>query len=125
MTKEQYSGVSKRPAGVLSASRDTLNPLLNTNTLKNRLNAIEHYKYVHGVERAHWPHFALARFGRHVMRYKGNLAVKGFFAYLIYRDLAYRSQMHQTSFVTLQQEGYMIAQTAMHTGAFLGLCAMI
>ena len=67
----------------------------------------------------------MARFGRHVMRYKGNLAVKGFFAYLIYRDLAYRSQMHQTSFVTLQQEGYMIAQTAMHTGAFLGLCAMI
>jgi len=30
LTKEQFSGVSKRPSGVLSASRDTLNPLLNT-----------------------------------------------------------------------------------------------
>ena len=30
LTKEQFSGVSKRPSGILSASRDTLNPLLNT-----------------------------------------------------------------------------------------------
>lgn len=117
--------MSKRPAGVLSASRDSLNPLLNTNTLKNRLNTIEHYKYIHGVERAHWPHFAMSRLGRHMMRYKTNLAVKGFAAYLIYRDIAYRRTMHETSFVTLQQEGVMLATAAAHTGMFLGLCAMI
>jgi hypothetical protein len=37
---------------------------------------------------AHWPHFAMNRFANHVMRFKYNYAIKGFAAYLIYRDIA-------------------------------------
>jgi len=88
LTKEQYTGVVKRPSSFLSASRDTLNPRLNTETLKNRLRVIEHFKTINGVELAHWPHFALTRFGKHLYRYKFNYAIKGFAAYLIYRDYA-------------------------------------
>ena len=89
LTKEQYTGlVNRERPGILSTSRDTLNPLLNTETLKNRLAVIEHYKYLHGVEHAHWPHFAMSRLGRHLMKYKFNYAVKSFALYMVYRDIA-------------------------------------
>ncbi len=85
--------MSKRPAGILSASRDTLNPLLNTTTLKNRLADIQHYKYINGVEFAHWPHYVLTRLARHTYRYKFNYAIKGFAGYLVYRDYATYRQL--------------------------------
>jgi hypothetical protein len=117
--------VIKRPSGVLSVSRDTLNPLLNTETLKNRLNVIEHYRYINGVEMAHWPHFAMNRFAKHVMRFKFNYAIKGFAAYLIYRDIAQYRQMKATSYVTFQQDVVAGGAFAFHTGVFAGLCALI
>ena len=46
LTSEQYSGVVPRQINALSVSRDTLNPLLNTTILKQRLNMIEHYKHL-------------------------------------------------------------------------------
>ena len=49
LTKEQYSGVIPTKLNALSASRDTLNPLLNAKLLKDRLAAIEHYKMQHGI----------------------------------------------------------------------------
>ena len=88
--------MSKRPAGVLSASRDTLNPLLNTTTLKNRLAVIQHYKYANGVEYAHWPHYVLTRLARHTYRYKFNYAIKGFAGYLVYRDISSYRQLKST-----------------------------
>ena len=125
LTKEAYSGVSKRPSGILSVSRDTLNPLLNTQTLKNRLGDIEHYKYINGVQFAHWPHFALTRFANHLNRYKFNYAIKGFAAYIIYRDLAQYKHHKNTSFVTMQQEMSFVIATGLHTGVFVGLLALI
>ena len=44
LTSEQYTGVLPRQINALSVSRDTLNPLLNTNILKQRLTAIDYYK---------------------------------------------------------------------------------
>ena len=44
LTKEQYSGLVPTKLNGLSASRDTLNPLLNAKLLKQRLAAIEHYQ---------------------------------------------------------------------------------
>ena len=63
LTKEQYTGVIPTKLNALSASRDTLNPLLNAKLLKDRLEAIEHYKYQHGIKYARWPHYALGRAG--------------------------------------------------------------
>lgn len=103
LTKEQYAGsvVKSSKLGVLSTSRDTLNPLLNTETLKNRLAVIQHYKYLNGVEHAHWPHFALARLGRHLMKYKFNYAVKGFAAYMVYRDIAAYQHLQKRTFMSI------------------------
>ena len=105
LTKEQYSGVarSSRRHGILSASRDTLNPLLNSQNLKNRLALIQHYKTVHG-DHAFWPHFFMRRVANHAMKYKFNYAVKGFAAYLVYRDFANYQHMKETSFMTMQSE---------------------
>ena len=104
MTKEQYSGVSNRARGVLSVSRDSLNPLLNTDVLRARLDAIEHYKYRHGVQMAHWPHFAMSRASRHLWKYKFNYALKGLAVYMLVRDVQHFRHMHRTSYVTLQQD---------------------
>ena len=101
MTREKYSAFSAKPTSWLSVSRDTLNPLLNHEKLKTRLNVIQHYKYINGVEMAHWPHFAMSRFARHVYRFKFNYAIKGFAAYVIYRDVAEYRKMKETSFVTI------------------------
>ena len=100
LTKEQFSGVTKRPGGVLSASRDTLNPLLNTQTLKNRLAVIEHFKTQAG-QHAYWPHYAMTNVARHLLKYKFNYAVKGFAAYVVYRDIANYNHLNQRTFLTI------------------------
>jgi hypothetical protein len=125
LTKEKFSGVSKRPSGILSVSRDTLNPLLNTETLRNRLNVIESYKYMYGVEHAHYPHYAMQRFSKHFMRYKFNYAVKGFALYLMYRDISQFRKMNNQSYVTIYGEIIFGAQLGFHTAMFAGLCAFI
>jgi len=93
--------------------------------LKNRLALIEHYKYQHGVEMAHWPHFALKRAARHLYRYKFNYGVKAFAAYVVYSDYAnYRHQQERT-FMTLQQQSSFIATGAVHLGALTAICLLI
>jgi hypothetical protein len=59
LTKEQYSGNYRSKLPMLNASRDTLNPVLNAETLKNRLWVIEHYRTLHGIEHAYWPHYLM------------------------------------------------------------------
>lgn len=86
LTKEQYSGNYRRSISALGVSRDSLNPKLSLETLKNRLWVMEHYKYLHGVEHAHWPHFVMQRAGSHLWKYKFNYAVKAFFIYQAVRE---------------------------------------
>ena len=71
---------------LLNSSRDTLNPLLNTNTLKTRLEMIEAYKYKHGKMYARWPHYFMQRVSQNLWRYKFNYAVKGFAAFLVFQE---------------------------------------
>jgi hypothetical protein len=126
LTKEQYAGVAKVPKlGLLSTSRDALNPLLNTETLKNRLFVIQHYKYLHGVEFAHWPHFVLANIGRHLMKYKFNYAVKGFAAFLLYRAVSEYRHYNSRAFLTMDQHGYFGANILASSALFGGICAII
>jgi hypothetical protein len=110
---------------MLSVSRDTLNPLLNTDTLKARLEAIDHYKYRHGVQMAHWPHFAMNRMSRHLWKYKANYIVKGAVVYMLVRDFQHMRHMHRTSYVTFQQEQALVAPMLVHGGMFAALCAFI
>jgi len=109
----------------LSVSRDTLNPLLNTAVLKQRLADIERYKYRNGVEIHRWPHFLLGRMGKHLYKYKFNHGVKAFAAYIVYNDIQHWKHMQSQVFLTYQQEGELVYNTTIHTAMFFGLCAMI
>ena len=87
LTNEQYQGVVPRQVNALSVSRDTLNPLLNTQVLKNRLAAIEYYNMQHGSLYARWPKHFMAQTAAKLWKYKVNLAVKGAAGYMLYREV--------------------------------------
>jgi len=88
LTKEQYSGEFRPRITGLSISRDSLNPLLNAQILKERLALIEHYKAANGGHMFHhWPYYFMKNMGTHMNRYKFNYGLKAFAAYVVYRDL--------------------------------------
>jgi hypothetical protein len=89
---------------MLNSSRDTLNPALNLETLKNRLWVAEHYKYLHGVEHAYWPHFAMKRAGNHLWKYKFNYAVKAFFLYQVVREVQHYRYINSVAFLSTDQQ---------------------
>lgn len=125
MTKEQYSGVIPRSLNMFSASRDSLNPLLNTERLKQRLDAIEYYKYKHGQVYSRWPHYALGKAGRHLMRYKFNYAVKGFAAYLLYSDYQQYKHLSSIAIMSLESDAEFIVRITGKTVGFAALCMLI
>ncbi len=103
LTKEQYSGQYRRKLPYLSASRDSLNPALNLETLQARLFVMEHYKYLHGVEHAHWPHYVMKNVGGHMWKYKFNYAIKAFFLYQVYREVKNYNYVKSVSFLSEDQ----------------------
>ncbi len=126
LTKEQYSAAAKQPkTGLLSVSRDALNPMLNTETLRNRLAVIQHYKFQHGAEFAYWPHFFMRNVATHLMKYKFNYAVKGFAAYLVYRSVADYRHHNQRMFLNLDQHGQFFLSIGASTALFGGICALM
>ena len=125
LTREQYSGVIPSRLNALSASRDTLNPMLNAENLKQRLATIEHYKFQHGIKFARWPHFFLGRVGANLYKYKFNYAVKGFAAYLLYRDIQNYRYWNEKVILSYQMDGMMAGEIATKAGLFVALCGFL
>lgn len=126
MTKEQYSGEFRPRISAFDGSRDQLNPLLNSNVLKQRLALIAHYKSANGGHMyQHWVHYALRNMWTHLYRYKVNYAVKGFAGYMVYRDIQNFQHMNSVQFMTYQQQAALARPAALNLGVFLGLCAFI
>ena len=67
----------------------------------------------------------MTRLATHVMKYKFNYAVKGFAAYIVYRDIAHYNYLSQRSFLTIQKSSELATTGAIHAGFFIGLCALI
>ena len=84
---------------MLNSSRDALNPTVNLETLKNRLWVTEHYRLIHGVEHAYWPHYVLRNVGGHMNKYKLNYIVKAFFIYQAYRANNNYQYLNSVSFL--------------------------
>ena len=99
LTKEQYSGNYRDNLTLRSSSRDALNPAMNLETLKNRLWVSEHYRLLHGVEHAYWPHYVMRNVGGHMWKFKFNYAVKAFFAYQVYREVQNYRYMNSVAFL--------------------------
>ena len=101
LTKEQYTGAVPKDITTQGASPDTLNPLLNTQRLKSRLQLIEAYRYKHGVMYARWPHFVMQKVGSNLWRYKFNYAVKGLAAFMLYQEYANWKYMDSVAILSL------------------------
>ena len=125
LTKEQYSGKLSRGINALSASRDTLNPMLNAKTLKDRLTAIEYYKYQHGVEHARWPHFFMTNCARHLNRYKFNYGIKAFGAYVVYREYSNYRRIENTQFTSIEQQAENLGGIFFSSVALTAVCLLI
>ena len=81
MTKEQYAGSFRPKLMVLNATKDALNPKMNAEILRNRLWAIDHYKFRYGAAHTYWVHAALQKFFTHLNKYRNKYAVKAFLAF--------------------------------------------
>lgn len=71
--------------------------------LKQRLEAIDHYKYRWGADHTYWVHTALRNSFRFLNKYKVNFAIKGILAYqawAAYKNYRYVDSM---SFMTKTQ----------------------
>lgn len=79
LTREQYLG--SRQTSLLSAHRDVLNPAMNLEILKHRLERIHHYKYRFGADHTFWVHAVLRNGSTHLYRYKFNYLFKAYLAY--------------------------------------------
>ncbi len=104
LTKEQYSGNYRNRLPTLNSSKDSLNPAMNLETLKNRLWVAEHYRLLHGVEHAYWPHYTMRNIGLHLNKYKFNYAVKAFFAYQVYREVQNYRYINSVTFISTDQQ---------------------
>ena len=125
MTTEQYSGVVPRQINALNVSRDTLNPLLNTTVLKQRLAAIEHYRLLHGVKYARWPHVFMGRMSNYMWTYKFNLVVKGAAAYMTFREIQNYRNLNEKTLMTFEQSFEGFGAIGAHAALFGTLCALV
>ncbi len=114
-----------RQVNALSVSRDTLNPLLNTTILKQRLAAIDYYKTLHGVQYARWPHFWMANTASRLYKYKFNLAIKGVAAYMVYREVQNYRNLNAKTVMTFQQSFGGFAAIGASSAVFGTICALI
>ena len=55
---------------IFSATRDALNPFLNTESLRNRLWVIDHYKFRYGAAHTYWVHSALQKYFSHLNKFR-------------------------------------------------------
>lgn len=113
-----------RNYGAMSVSRDTLNPKMNYELLRSRLATIDFYNTRNG-ELANWPHFAMQRFGTHLNKYKFNYLVKGFFLYIVYKDVQNYRHMQTQAFLTRDQDAGMKTTIFMHSIVAGGMCLLI
>ena len=89
---------------MLNVSRDTLNPALNLENLKARLEAIEYYKNRVGHRHMYWPHYVIGDMGRHLMKYKFNYAVKGILLYSLYREIKNYNHLFNVTFMNVEHQ---------------------
>jgi hypothetical protein len=125
LTKEQFSGNYRDKLAPLSSSQNALNPAASLDIAKNRLWVAEHYRLLHGVEHAYWPHYTMRNVGCHLNKYKFNYIVKAFFAYQVYREVNNYRYLNQVSFLTTSESLRQGTQIAWNTFLFAGVSLLI
>ena len=125
LTKEQYSGDRNNKITAFNASVDTLNPLLNRNTLVARLQAIEFYHLRHGIEHYHWPHYFMRNVAQHMYKYKFNYGLKAFCIYLMYSDVAAYNHLSKNKFTSYTDLNMFMLNLSAHGALTAGVFAFL
>ena len=108
-----------------SPTRDALNPNVDVQALKNRLWAIDHYKYRYGADHTYWVHSSLRRLFTRLNTYKLNYALKGFLAYQAVSSYRHYSYMDSMSLMSHTERATYHLPIMAYSGAFLGVCALL
>ena len=125
LTKEQYAGAYRPRLSIFNSAKDALNPSVNTETLRNRLWVIDHYRFRYGASHTYWVNTLLSKTGSHMYKYKFNYALKAFLGYQIYASYQAYKSVNEMTFMTNPQKGVYGLPIAMSSGAFVATCLLI
>ena len=125
LTSEQYAGAYRPKLTIFSATRDALNPQVNTTKLRNRLWVIDHYRYRYGAQHTFWLHAAMNKYGTQLWKYKFNYGAKAFAAFLIYNSYSTYSTANEVNFLTDKQKAAYAGNGLFCVAGFTGLCLVI
>ena len=67
----------------------------------------------------------MGRVGQHLYRYKFNYALKGFAAYLLYRDIQNYRYWNDTVILTYAHRAQMGTEFALKGGLFVAICGFL
>ena len=99
--------------------------MVNTETLRNRLWVIDHYKYRYGANHTFWVHTALGKTFGHLNRYKFNYALKGFLFYQAWSKYQTYRYVNEMSLLTDSQKAKYLSSVATSTAVFGAVCLVI
>ena len=125
LSSEQYAGAYRPKLTIFSATRDALNPQVNTTKLRNRLWLIDHYRYRYGAQHTFWLHAAMKGLGTKLWKYKFNLGAKACAGYLIYNSYSTYSIANEQTFLSDKQKALYYGNGIIYTAGFTGLCLII
>ena len=86
---------------------------------------IEHFKNLHGEKYAHWPHYWMGRQASQLWKYKFNYAVKGFAAYLVFREVQQYRNLKAKTVMTFNEGFESFAGIGFTAGVFSTVCLLI
>ena len=93
--------------------------------MKNRLWAIDHYKYRYGADHTYWVHASLRRLATRVSTYKLNYALKAFLAYQAISSYNHYAYMESMSLMSHTEKASYHVPIVAYSGAFAAVCALI
>ena len=67
----------------------------------------------------------MANAGRHLWKYKFNYAVKGFAAYLVYREIQQYNNLKEKSILSIEQSGISMAKIGTQGAVLAGVCLLM
>lgn len=81
-------------------TRDVLNPKLNAETLRQRLTAIDHFKYRYDPKYTYWLHYVLRNMYKDVKIHKFKYATQGVLLYMIYNQVQTYNKVDSQNFLS-------------------------
>ena len=104
LTDSQYASTS-RPSSVASGfRRETLNPAINLNRLRERIAATEAINARYTTAQRDWLRLSLEKVGGHLWKYKFNYAIKFVFLFKVMSEIRHFRHLRATTVMKGQTE---------------------